>query len=84
MSLTLARLCGEWQLVSKNYKGQSGKQLIQDMNNLLAEQIIQDMSNLLAESRYGKQKGVEEIRKPLKKIFLDFSEIGKPLKKIEF
>ncbi len=50
MSLTLARLCGEWQLVSKNYKGQSGKQLIQDMNNLLAEQIIQDMSNLLAES----------------------------------
>jgi hypothetical protein len=25
MSLTLARLCGEWQLVSKNYKAQSGK-----------------------------------------------------------
>jgi hypothetical protein len=51
MSLTLARLCGEWQLVSKNYKTRSGKQIIQDMNNLLAEQIIQDMNNLLAESR---------------------------------
>jgi hypothetical protein len=30
------------------------------MNNLLADQIIQDMNNLLAESRYRKQKGVEE------------------------
>ncbi len=87
MSLTLARLCGEWQ------------QIIQDMNNLLAEQIIQDMNNLLEESRWRNQKAaeeigkplkkleshwrkqnaVEEIRKPLKKIFLDFSEIEKPL-----
>jgi hypothetical protein len=25
MSLTLARLCGEWQLVSKNYEAWSGK-----------------------------------------------------------
>ncbi len=25
MSLTLARLCGEWQLVSKNYEARSGK-----------------------------------------------------------
>ncbi len=25
MTLTLARLCGEWQLVSKNYEAQSGK-----------------------------------------------------------
>jgi hypothetical protein len=31
-----------------------------------------------------KQKAVEEIGKLLKKIFLDFSEIRKPLKKIEF
>ncbi len=54
------------------------------MNNLLAEQIIQDMNNLLAESRWKKRKAVEEIGKPLKKIFLDFTEIGKPLKKIEF
>jgi hypothetical protein len=50
MSLTLARLCGEWRLVSENYKAWSGKQIIQDMKNLLAEQIIQDMNNLLAES----------------------------------
>jgi hypothetical protein len=39
MSLTLARLCGEW------------RQIIQDMNNFLAEQIIQDMNNLLEVSR---------------------------------
>ncbi len=25
MSLTLARLCGEWQLVGKNYEARSGK-----------------------------------------------------------
>ncbi len=25
MSLTLARLCGEWRLVSKNYEARSGK-----------------------------------------------------------
>jgi hypothetical protein len=36
-----------------------------------------------AESRRRKRKAVEEIGKPLKKIFLDFSEIGMPLKKIE-
>jgi hypothetical protein len=37
-----------------------------------------------AEIYQRKQKAVEEIRKPLKKIFLDYSKIGKPLKKIEF
>ncbi len=25
MSLTLARLCGEWRLVSENYEARSGK-----------------------------------------------------------
>ncbi len=35
------------------------------------------------ESRFRKRKAVEEIGKPLKKIFLDFSEMRKPLKKIE-
>jgi hypothetical protein len=34
--------------------------------------------------RQRKRKAVEEIGKLLKKIFLDFSEIEKPLKKIEF
>ncbi len=67
-------------------------QIIQDMNNLLAEQIIQDMNNLLAESRWRKRKAVEESKKPLKKAesrwrrFLGnwkaVEEIGKPLKKI--
>ncbi len=33
--------------------------------------------------RRRKQKAAEEIGKPLKKIFLDFSEFGKPLKKIK-
>jgi hypothetical protein len=71
MSLTLARLCGEW------------RQIIQDMNNLLAEQIIQDMNNLLKESHWRNRKAVEEIGKPLKNIFSDFFESGKPLKKAE-
>jgi hypothetical protein len=35
------------------------------------------------ESRFRKWKAVEEIRKPLKEIFSDFSEMRKPLKKIE-
>jgi hypothetical protein len=34
--------------------------------------------------RQRKGKAIEEIGKLLKKIFLDFLEIGKPLKKIEF
>ncbi len=34
-------------------------------------------------SHFRKQKAVEETGKPLKKVFLDFLEIGKPLKKIE-
>jgi hypothetical protein len=34
--------------------------------------------------RRRKRKAVEEIGKPLKKIFADFLEMGKPLKKIEF
>jgi hypothetical protein len=36
-----------------------------------------------AESRLRNRKAVEEIGKPLKKIVLDFSEMRKPLKKIE-
>jgi hypothetical protein len=36
------------------------------------------------EMRQRKRKAVEEIGKLLKKIFSDFSEIRKPLKKIEF
>jgi hypothetical protein len=60
------------------------------MNNLLAEQIIQDMNNLLAErrqgkplrkaeSRYRKQKAITESRKALRK---GVEEIGKPLRKM--
>ncbi len=81
MSLTLARLCGEW------------RQIIQDMNNLLSEsrwrnrKAVEEIEKPLkkleshwrrfsriswkAESHWRKQKAVEEIRKPLKKIFSD-------------
>jgi hypothetical protein len=34
-----------------------------------------------SESRFRRRKAVEEIGKPLKKNFLDFSEMRKPLKK---
>ena len=46
MSLTLARLCGEWQLVSKNYEARSGKQIIQDTNDLRRMHNFQDSNNL--------------------------------------
>ncbi len=46
MSLTLARLCGEWRLASENYKAWSGKQIIQDTNNLRRTHIFQDSNNL--------------------------------------
>ncbi len=36
------------------------RQIIREMNNLLAEHNFQDMNNSLAENLYRKQKGVEE------------------------
>ncbi len=59
MSLTLARLCGEWQLVS-------------GANYSRYEYFVSRKPLRKAESRYRKQKVVEEIGKPLKKIFLGF------------
>ncbi len=65
------------------------RQIIQDMNNLLAEQIIQDMNNLLAERRWGnqkaeslyeKKKAITESRKQLRKAERRW---GKPLQKAE-
>ncbi len=46
---------------------------------------MRKIRNLLKklESRFRKQKAIEEIGKPLKKIFSDFLEMRKPLKKIE-
>jgi hypothetical protein len=67
------------------------------MNNLLAEQIIQDMNNLLAErcqgkplwkaeSHYRKQKAVTESKKALRKaieeIGKSLTKLGKPLRKM--
>jgi hypothetical protein len=68
MSLTLARLCGEWQLVSENYKTRSGKYEAQIVIfRILAA--IDRFSQFLRKCKAGEEnwKAVEEIGKPLKK-----------------
>ena len=47
MSLTLARLCGEWRLVSKNYEAWSGKYevRISDLRILAADYFIAEYCN---------------------------------------
>ena len=79
MSLTLARLCGEWQLVSGNYEawGASGGKYEAQIVIFCILAAINKFSRISREA-------VKEIGKPLKKIFSDFLEIGKPLKKIKF
>ncbi len=68
-----------YELVSGNYKarGASG-------GKYQAQIVI--FCILAAVNRFSRisRKAVEETGKPLKKIFLDFLEIGKSLKKIEF
>jgi hypothetical protein len=79
MSLTLARLCGEWQLVSGNYKarGASGgkyeAQIV--IFRILAAVNRFSWISWKAESRWGKSesrwrnwKAIEESGKPLKKV----------------
>jgi hypothetical protein len=46
MSLTLARLCGEWRLVSKNYEAWSGKYevRISDLRILAADYFYRGIS----------------------------------------
>jgi hypothetical protein len=56
MSLTLARLCGEWRLVSKIYGARSGK--------------------------YEARIAIFRKTAAVDRFFPDFSESGKPLKKI--
>ncbi len=93
MSLTLARLCGEWGLVSMNYElvsgnykawGASGRKYKAQIVIFPILAAVNRFSRISrkAESRWRKWKAVEEIRKLLKKIFSNFLEIGKPLKKI--
>ncbi len=86
MSLTLARLCGEWRLVSVNYELVSGNYEAWGASGGKYEAQIVIFCILAAVNRFSRisWEVVEETGKPLKKIFLDFSEIGKPLKKIEF
>ncbi len=87
MSLTLARLCGEWRLVCKNYeaRGASGgkyKAQIVIFRILAAKNRFSCISRK-SESRWGKlesrwrnQKAVEESGKPLKKIDFFVRKIG--------
>ena len=86
MSLTLARLCGEWRLVSANYELVSGDYKARGASGRKYEAQIVIFRILAAVNRFSRisWKAVKEIGKPLKKIFSDFSEIGKPLKKIKF
>jgi hypothetical protein len=78
MSLTLARLCGEWQLVSKNYEawGASGEKYEAQIVIFCILAAINRFSQISrkAESHWGKLesrwrnwKAIEESRKPLKK-----------------
>jgi hypothetical protein len=78
MSSTLARLCGEWQLVSGNYeaRGTSGRKYKAQIVifRILAAVNRHSWISQKAESRWGKlesrwrnQKAIEEIGKLLKK-----------------
>ncbi len=99
MSLTLARLCGEWRLVSEIYGAWSGKFeaciviiRIPTADYFIAE--YRDSSGKYEEVRSGKSKysryeyfdNIEESGKPLKKVSRNWKaieEIGKPSKKSE-
>ncbi len=87
MSLTLARLCGEWRLVSRNYKARGasgGKHEAQIVILCILAAVnrfswISRKAEILQgklESRWRNRKAVEENRKAVE-------EIGKPLKKAE-
>ncbi len=86
MSLTLARLCGEWRLVSVNYKLVSGTYEARGASGGKYKAQIVIFRILAAVNRFSRisWEAIEETGKPLRKIFSDFSEIGKSLKKIEF
>ncbi len=86
MSLTLASLCGEWRLVSVNYNLVSGNYKARGASGGKYKAQIVIFRILASVNRFSRisWEAVELTGKPLKKIFLDFSEIGKSLKKIEF
>ncbi len=74
MSLTLARLCGEWQLVSGNYEARGasgGKFEAQIVIFCILATVNSFFSDFL------------ESEKPLRKIGKPLRKIGKPLKKAE-
>jgi hypothetical protein len=82
MSLTLARLCGEWQLVSKNYEARSGKYeaRISDLSYSCSRLFLSQNIAILAEIQSSDINLLYTCRH--RKIFPDFSESGKPLRKI--
>ena len=69
MTLTLARLCGEWRLVSENYEARSGKYKawIAIFRILAAIDRFSRISRKM-ESRWENWKAVEESGKLLKKL----------------
>ncbi len=80
MSLALARLCGEWQLVSRNYKawGASGGKY---EAQIVIFCILAPVNRFLG--FLGKRKAVEQNWKAIEENWKAVEEIGKPLKKAE-
>ncbi len=81
MSLTLARLCGEWRLVSKNYEAQSGiyKALIVIFHILAADYFYCGILQFWL--KYKARIAIFCILAAIDSFFPDFLESGKPLRK---
>ncbi len=95
MSLTHARLCGEWRLVSGNYeaRGASGGKYEAQIVIFCTLDAVKRFSrnSWTAESQWRKQKAIEENWKSIEENWKAVKErrklwkkIGKPLKKIDF
>ncbi len=82
MSLTLARLCGEWRLGSEIYGARSGKYeaCIVIIPIPIADYFIAEYCNF--ERKYEARIAIFRIFAAVDRFFPDFSESGKPLREI--
>ena len=90
MSLTLARLCGEWRLVSENYEARKRK--IRSSNSDLSYSnrrlfvfqppIILSRNIAISSGKYEARIAIFCIFAAVDRFFPDFLESGKPLRKI--
>ena len=82
MSLTLARLCGEWRLVSENYEARNGKYKarIVIFCILAADYFYRRILRFWL--KYEARIAIFRIFAAVDRFFPDFSESGKPLRKI--